>query len=533
MARGGDVMADDYGSSALTLDLGMADQLAGYRWGSLFCHFHLAPATARSLAEILSSIANGGWAFKGDEPVARAVLSFLHELTHLLQDVTTGVGHWDYLVRRKYTPELLSQIRMLSWDVQQQPPYDLAAFEDTPLESSSAAVRRLLHDMLDELVCVPSAKFPAARRELIESHLAARFGSRTEDATEEIRAAVAMLEPETLLENEAMTTVTYIVLSMGATDEDWAILSDLSPLWSGTEMPARYRELFQNFSTVLGDAPDDQALASRFLGQAILIFNLLADLAMAHPSPRWLARTGESRAEYEPGIRFRRLMLALQTMDAAQTQMFLDYVNSDSPSGAEEVLLSACDYSYPHSREVYRDWDEVLSAIVDDPVAANRARVSSQRADHGVLLLKTADQALQFEVPLHIYSSMGYQRIRYRGPGALAEVAGIYSDTVTTEWDLDELEAEITVLALDDALLPYLVETGVFRCPLATRGLCSARTPECRAGFRSLTSLPPSPGCHARSRLYEMSFNTVWTKSGRIADDHGEGTIKPDGGGGL
>jgi len=513
--------SDDRASHAPghTFDLGMADQMAGYRWGSLFCHFLMAPTKVRSLAEILASFGARRWTWHGDEPMARATIAFLHELTHLLQDVATGVGNWDYLVRQQYIPKLLAKIWQLSWEPRLKPPYDVGAFDGTPFQAVREEVEDLRQQMLGELICLPSPLLPEPRRTAIAEAIMAGISNPSAISSSELGEAIAMLEPESLLENEAMASVFYILYAMDYSDEDWRLLRSIDILWDGNRMPVNYRLLFQNFFTVLGDPPEDPGSLHRFALLGALLFNFVSDIAMAYPSPGWLERSGQSRSAYEPGIRFRCLMRALREMDSAHVGPFLEAAQSDAPGEAEALLLMTCDYPYPASRDIYADWAETLSKVPDDPVADVRAAIASRRAADGAWTLKSADQALQYEVPIHIYSSMGYQRIRYHGEGILAGVSGIYSDTISADSDLDDLEAEIVVRALDDAVITYLLDTGTFRCPLATRGLCDARVPQCRTGYRSFTELPPSPGCHARTRLYDMSFNTMWTASGRIPDE--------------
>ena len=72
--------------------------------------FPLAPATAKTVIDEVASYAAGALDFE-TAAHGRAVLSFMHELVHYFQDLTTGVGHWDHLVHYRTNSELLGHAK--------------------------------------------------------------------------------------------------------------------------------------------------------------------------------------------------------------------------------------------------------------------------------------------------------------------------------------------------------------------------------------------------------------------------------------
>src|SRR5690242_12688731 len=70
--------------------------LAQYHWGTLFCRFSpAAPVKRRTLIETVSALIAERAPWSTDSEFS-ATVALLHELVHLAQDLTTGLGHSDY-----------------------------------------------------------------------------------------------------------------------------------------------------------------------------------------------------------------------------------------------------------------------------------------------------------------------------------------------------------------------------------------------------------------------------------------------------
>ena len=158
---------------------------------------------------------------------------------------------------------------------------------------------------------------------------------------------------------------------------------------------------------------------------------------------------------------------------------------TSSQNEFERLVLSFCKQPYPTSAEIYQDWAEVLDQIAsqdDDPIARTRADISANRATSDRAVLRDITDLFRFQVPVHIHSSTGYQRIRYKTPGLFANLPGIYTDTISAVDDLDDLDAEMITQAVDLEYVKATTQSGRFKCPLARRNLCEAavrHTPAC------------------------------------------------------
>src|SRR6476659_8349610 len=76
-----------------------AGQIANYRWSSHLARFgRLAILESKSFAKILAAF-SAGFAPWTDDVEFRSIVAMIHEIAHYLQDVTTGIGNWDFLAR--------------------------------------------------------------------------------------------------------------------------------------------------------------------------------------------------------------------------------------------------------------------------------------------------------------------------------------------------------------------------------------------------------------------------------------------------
>src|SRR5688500_2340549 len=81
--------------------------LAQYHWGTLFCRFSPnAPIARNTYIQILAYTAAGVAPWRTDDEF-RVTAALLHEIVHLAQDLTTGIGHWDYMSDSRSTHAML------------------------------------------------------------------------------------------------------------------------------------------------------------------------------------------------------------------------------------------------------------------------------------------------------------------------------------------------------------------------------------------------------------------------------------------
>ena len=87
-------------------------EVAFYEWGTY--SLNLAPFIGLdkdTLPSILAGVANDT-AFWSDDGEFKRGVAILHECVHCLQDLTTGVGLWDFVRRLDCAPDILAEWRL-------------------------------------------------------------------------------------------------------------------------------------------------------------------------------------------------------------------------------------------------------------------------------------------------------------------------------------------------------------------------------------------------------------------------------------
>src|SRR3982750_341618 len=132
-------------------------QAASYEWGSYAIKLSSGLALRKdTVASILAALTNNLARWSDASEFTRYV-GILHECTHCLQDLTTGVGLWDFFLGLTRTPGILIETRIASWGTPFGSPVRL---ENSPV------YRQWLNDGF-----VPQS---AAARKRRQEHLTAR-----------------------------------------------------------------------------------------------------------------------------------------------------------------------------------------------------------------------------------------------------------------------------------------------------------------------------------------------------------------------
>src|SRR5262249_35195111 len=143
--------------------------IALYIWGSHVTRFSaLAPADTRTMPESLAGLTQelAHWSSNVD---FRRKIAFHHEVVHYLQDLLTGVGYWDFLVRRNYAKKILGVARFASWLPGQSLPLKTNGVYE---EHKNALCRELIMTRSDEQ--------PRDRRQAFAMSLAAEAAEQYE-----------------------------------------------------------------------------------------------------------------------------------------------------------------------------------------------------------------------------------------------------------------------------------------------------------------------------------------------------------------
>lgn len=442
-----------------------------YRWGSLLPEFGtLSQARAHDFAGNLVSLIEGigNWS----TPVEfRAWACLSHELVHYLQDLTTGVGHWDHKVREDARPQLVGAAKFLC--------------ESGLVDFPSDVGRRELNDRLLMLV---GKALPEERLESLREKVAPLLVGI--DAVDKFRV-------ESVLEGEAAALVLAQVIGVkGATKTQWQILNENMGVWHPDHMPAEYGFLWDELQALMTDEEEvdlsDSELDKLFLLLAQFV-GTMADISCAHPPPEMLEEREEDRSEYEPGLRFLRLLEAIARQSRESLEQLLDAVGRRDGERAERLMLETSTYPYPPSRSVYEAWLPTFE-VSDSRIDALRAETCRIRLENpSAWIEKSLFSILENKLPFTVAGPEGFtslgQRWEHLDPSLGAQ---LYFD--------------LTRHAMEDATLSFFFETGRFVCPLGVGRACESASDACREGLRQTSDFPPSPGCEARQRLEDAGF---------------------------
>jgi hypothetical protein len=287
-----------------------------------------------------------------------------------------------------------------------------------------------------------------------------------------------------------------------ASSEQWEMLREGSHIWHPDKMPPEYGELWTDVVQLMlhRTGLDLETLKTKerdnfYLGMRTL-FGLLADISCAHPSPELLSRLGAERYEYEPGLRFLRLLSAMARMPDEYLDSFTAAAFASDLERAEAILLEYCVYPYASVREVYDDWlarfDDEEDARWPARLRADACRIRLKRP--GAWVEKSLAGILQEEMYFMVMGPDGVTSLAQRWEHLDPEVA-------------PQIFLDITGNAMELGLTDYFFETGRFGCPLATSKTCGSAGEACRDGIRLNSAFPPAPGCEVRDWLQKSGFN--------------------------
>lgn len=470
---------------SMTLDFHLATgAVADYPWGSMVARFTpQAPVTTESLPQVLAahSVATAPW---GSGAGFRESVGLYHEVVHYLQDGLTGIGHWDYLIRRRYYPQLLGLARNLSHDSALRVPY------------TTGPGAQLVRRMVEELVFVPTKRLSPERQTQLASALGALPFKQVDPS---IRVEAPFLI-ENILEGEAVATVASFLLDLQMTEEQGEIATMHRDLFAPDEMTPPYWATWSFVRDSLGatffGGDSQQSLGKLRVGYELLAF--FVDLACAYPTPEQLKAKGLTRTDCEPGVKLARLFWSFLNLDDTDTKMFLNslFRNGD-PGRAEALVLSRTAFPYPSSTEVYEQWAGLFAGLLkkdDDRTLRIRLLACLRRLWRSKqCYYKHLMNVVDLKLPIFFMTSNG-----------VSSYAFLFDHVEPKE--RGKLMADLLRQNRDIALVDFFFHEGRFSCPLAEAQVCSAATDDCRGKIASVDDLPQSPACLVRNGLHAAGW---------------------------
>jgi hypothetical protein len=455
-----------------------AGDWADYEWGTLVPTFRSsARVHKKTLLDTLQSLYYrvGPWR---TELEFRRTIAFMHEFVHFAQDLFTGIGCWDYLVQQKYLPRVLGDARSRSSEQPNRVPF--ARTED-------------VENYYEEIVYVPTKKLSARRRQKLLDAI-----GRLPDF--QLRNVDDLLPcfAENLLESEAAVTVLYqyFNLEQMVSEDGEQIAKQNRALYFPGYMPEQYWSQFSFFLEALDLDLENARHNEDMFASYCWMFILVCDLACAHPSPRLLQAKGQDRIEYEPGIKFIRLVRAMNRLSEVEGKDFAAASQRKDLPAMEKILLDQCDYPYLTGQEVYEDWADLFAEMAkqdDDRVLAMRASCCRQRVNEPMYFIgKYAARSVEQNIPVYVLTPPGFVFF------------GINKFLFPEEQDA--LFVDLLKRSRDFALTSFFFGDGKYRCPLAESKQCDAATVTCLDGISRGQQFPPAGDCIVRHGLEACGF---------------------------
>lgn len=452
-----------------------------YVWSSHIARFaSLTPVEKQSIPKFLASFSNqvAPWHTPAE---FRAFVTMVHEIAHYFQDLTTGVGIWDFLKQRQRAAESFGFLREANTLKENGKLLPMGWF----VSEAERSVRQLS----SECVFVPTREFPAERKANLRTGMAAALGKPVSDED------IAPLLVENMLESEAATVTFFAVRNLGMTDEQWEIAQDNGSLWAVDQMSQLYTETFQAilgiFEHWMGESVGD--LLKHYGHGVVSVFYqiliLMIDLSWAHPDPDHFA-DGRGRGDYDPGLKLIRLLVGMQRMTSVEAAEFQQAI-LDNLDVAEGLLIAKCGFPYEPARDVYRGWAVYLDKLrqSDDNrlLRAYRELCDVRQTDPDLVRGKHLGNFFSAHIDLHYIAN------------------GIRTYWSSTHFlDPDEMQmviADLLSLNRDLRASEYLIGQASFVCPMAEAKMCDAARDTCERGITAPEEFPPIKECRVRNSL--------------------------------
>jgi hypothetical protein len=405
----------------------------------------------------------------------------------------TGVGCWYYLIRRSSLDTMRDSARNLSHVSGLSLPYGSQALP-------APQIRDARDQLLNGSIYIPTTRLSTAQRhELIEA-IRLCIGVDLPKGEEEPFLV------ESLLEAEAAAVVCMQILTLKRSQLQYEISRDNSPLWMPGKMGDPYSATLLLFFDAMNRAGGDEASVQAVINKDSLgvmgvmcrLAAFFLDLSCAHPSPRLLAKLGLSRSEFNPGIKFLRLLRSMQKLSDENTRDFFNAFSKDDYGAMEELLLKDGSFVYLPSREIYEDWRGVFQELAqNDDSRSLKLRLEaceSRLSCPSACVIKALWGFLQHKTPIFANTPNGFRSWNDKWE--------YFDPTEGTTLLVDILRDE-NQLALAD----YFFETGSYVCPLGALQVCGAAESVCRSGITQNSQFPPVPGCKVRADLVADKFS--------------------------
>ena len=403
----------------------------------------------------------------------RSYVVVFHELVHLQQDLTTGLGAWDWI---HIADEKIAQLRRASKCTAEA--QDFGQFR-----------------MLDGGRTDPITE----QEEIVCSSLMAMLG----DFGTEYLSNVTI---ESILEAEAVAS-TYIHLQASTfADSDEEHISCARDAFHPADLPPLYSSVLNYFvhlvaNSQLHTGPGDDVVL------ACILAAFSCDLSLAVPPPDIMLRGRLSPWEFDPRLSLVRILGHIhEAVVRNPDEVKACVVNLNFPCLASAVLdeiptnsIFGPDSSLRY-KAIYQSWADFFDSKTD-PLAVDILRGEAMRIRAKEPFRFSLKNQYLLDVP-YIAFNAGFRSLYMEG---LSNLFPNLPPEKKVKWHkslLSHIGFEICEIRALERLIDHYQFGFPFRCPFATSPNCDAWTGGCLDGWASLAQLPPS-GCRIREFCQE------------------------------
>jgi hypothetical protein len=408
-----------------------------------------------------------------NELAFRSYVIIFHELVHLQQDLTTGLGAWDWT---HVEDEKLAQLRRASKGT-------VAAMES-----------------------IQSPMFYGGRTEMIKeqedfvrSSLECMFGEFGKEFFQTVTI-------ESILEAEAVAS-TYVHLQASVfCDSDEEHISRAQDAFHPARLPPIYSSVLQYFVNVVVNSKLRTDPASDLVCACVLTA-FSCDLSLAVPPPGVLSLSRDSQWEFDPRLSLARTLGRLIQAIQSKPDKVKACVSSLNFVGLASVVLDNIPtdsifgmHSSSSYKAIYQGWVDFFNKQTDHiAIDVLRAEVMRMRSKDPFRFSLKNRHIL--DVP-YIAFNAGYRSHYLEG---LLQLRPDLRAAKKLRWRsafISHITFETAEIRAIERLIDYYQFGLPFRCPFATSPNCKAWTGGCLDGWISLDDLPPL-GCLIREFCQE------------------------------
>jgi hypothetical protein len=457
-------------------------ELASYDWGRYQISLSRLSAyhEGRFLVKVLGGLAAGVGTWETPNEF-RSLVALTHEIAHYKQDVTTGVGHWDFVKRRRFTPSALGDFLYLTW----------VPGQATEIrEQGREKLRALGSDSLFNAYVFRDERALATIKKAFQD-----FAQYSEG--EELKFTLPrLLEFDAVL--SAWSAVTNLRFSHAADEIRAQNREFYSPFYMSGDYAETFHHLLQVFVHLMGlDADSSREEVDRTVSLFEGVAPMLIDFALAYPPPSYFEGRESWREHFEPGVRLVRTLRAFQRegeYDAERAEKSLVLYLDDLTRRTDE-------FEYPPVAQIYADWAEYFRRNADgDPIADWRREMCEQRvSDPGEFAVRGMVNFAAIDLPLFLQVEGARDNFIYATRRMVGDAEqAFYLALQANQRDL--------------SLLDLFLGTGArhYVCPLASKngpGMCEVQQDICLKGIEDVKRLPLSSECLVREGLRAAGFN--------------------------